>query len=105
MSDLRKRSTLQVLELRLLLAGDLLPTLAGMSCFRQIDVSDDGRLSPIDALLVPNHINQQTSMDQSSEAPYDVNRTGGATTLDVLCVINDLNSNGSRLLPRYVDRF
>lgn len=57
------------------------------------DTNDDSIVSPVDVLLVVNHLNT------SPAAPYqlllDVNRDQLVSPIDVLLVINYLNSNGS----------
>jgi len=62
------------------------------------DVNNDGFVSPIDALLLINHINAQSSPPPPLPAPrpvgapfYDVNGDGFATAGDVLLVINEIN--------------
>jgi hypothetical protein len=62
------------------------------------DVNNDGFVSPIDALLLINYINAQSSPPPSLPTPkpvgspfYDVNGDGSATAGDVLSVINEIN--------------
>jgi hypothetical protein len=63
-----------------------------------LDVSNDGGVSPIDALLVINSLNTAGSRSLSGESSgeaahpfYDVNRDGFLSPLDALRVINYLN--------------
>jgi len=62
------------------------------------DVNNDGFVSPIDALLLINYINSQSSPPPALPASravgspfYDVNGDGFATAGDVLLVINEIN--------------
>ncbi|MEZ6090019.1 MAG: dockerin type I domain-containing protein [Pirellulaceae bacterium] len=58
------------------------------------DVNRDQKVSPIDALMIINHINRpERSIDESSEtrSVYDVNQDGQVTPIDALLVINYLN--------------
>jgi hypothetical protein len=65
------------------------------------DVNDDGRVVPIDALIVINHLNRSGSgpidpptVGGPQPAPYyDVSGDGRLTPLDALRVINFLNRN------------
>ncbi|QDS90768.1 Dockerin type I repeat protein [Rosistilla ulvae] len=67
------------------------------------DVNDSGEVSPIDALIVINHLNRQTENDVDqliangtisiSDGPFlDVNGDGFVTPADALTIINYLNS-------------
>jgi hypothetical protein len=61
-----------------------------------VDVNRDGRISPIDALLVINHLNDfgnGRSVDPGS--PVDVNRDGTVTPIDAMLVINRLKANSA----------
>ncbi len=55
------------------------------------DVNDDSIVSPVDALIVINHINAS----KSYELLLDVNRDRQVSATDVLLVINCLNSSGA----------
>ncbi len=77
------------------------------------DVSGDGKLSPVDALLVINLLNRNAGRSAipvrelpAPPAYYDVTADGFVTTLDALAVINSLNrasrgsgEAGSAILP------
>lgn len=63
------------------------------------DVNADGRVSPIDALQVVNHLNRSTAAalpalveGESPPAYVDVNGDGNATAIDALLVVNWLNA-------------
>jgi hypothetical protein len=67
-----------------------------------LDVNADGRVTPIDALLVINLLNERTStgsiLVSSLPSPpnyYDVSGDNRVTGLDVLLVINELNRRSS----------
>mgnify|MGYP002624200096 CR=1 FL=1 len=66
-----------------------------------LDVSGDGDVSPIDALLVINHINTDPNVPNLPAAPavpppfLDVNGDRLITALDVLLVINHLNEQAN----------
>ncbi len=58
------------------------------------DVNNDGEISPIDALLVINHLGRETAEAEdvrSARKFYDVSNDGKATSLDALLVINSLS--------------
>jgi len=62
-----------------------------------MDVNRDGKISPIDALLVINRLNQSTqrslpTQNASAAFFYDTNRDGSVTPIDALLVINQLNN-------------
>lgn len=65
-----------------------------------LDVNDDGRITPLDALIVINHLNRtgggplptpSPSPDQPPPPYLDVRGTGIVSPLDVLVVVNYLN--------------
>ena len=62
----------------------------------RLDVSGDGLISPVDALLVVNRLNQSGAKrvyGPQSEAPFhDTNADGLVSPLDALLVINRLNA-------------
>ena len=62
-----------------------------------LDVNNDGKVSPIDALLVINYLNQHGAgpLPPTYAGPYylDVNGDSAVTPLDALEVINYLNAN------------
>jgi hypothetical protein len=71
-----------------------LPLLAELN----FDVNRDGRVSPIDALLVINRLNDKAAalaasalQDLAWQNEFDVNRDGRISPLDALLVINELN--------------
>jgi Txe/YoeB family toxin of Txe-Axe toxin-antitoxin module len=84
---LRKLS-LQVLENRSLMAGDLsVETLSG-------DVNGDGSVTALDVLQVINAIHAQSeSRDVENFAALDVNQDGSISALDVLSLINTINND------------
>ncbi len=64
-----------------------------------IDVDSDGSVSPLDALVVINHINAGgsgplPSLHDSTKPFLDVDGDQSVSPLDVLSVINHLNANG-----------
>lgn len=69
-----------------------------------LDVSDDGAVSPIDALLVVNFLNsgRDTVLPPLSNRPdayFDVNGDGFVSPIDALIVINGLNSRNGEGEP------
>ena len=63
------------------------------------DVNADGSVTPLDALLVVNELNENGSRQVGSEgegrlsaAKFDTNRDGFVTPVDALLVINQINS-------------
>jgi hypothetical protein len=60
-----------------------------------LDVNDDTDISPLDALLVINELNDNTPSLQAEREPeplyLDVNADGSVSPLDALLVINELN--------------
>jgi hypothetical protein len=70
---------------------------------RALDVSGDGRITPLDALMVINRLNDGSSrevpemmVEYDAPAPYwDVNGDRYITPLDALAVINSLNQRPS----------
>lgn len=90
----RRRLSVERLEDRRLLAGDR------QNPRNALDVDDSGIVSPLDALLVINDLNEMGSRQLPSlmagEAPtyyLDVNGDDWASPLDVLLVINALEDN------------
>jgi len=76
------------------------------------DANADGSVSPVDALVIINHINDQGSGTLPVPPPtnivffFDTNGDGSVSPVDVLIVINLLNTNGEgedshppRLIP------
>ncbi|WP_417734576.1 tandem-95 repeat protein [Rosistilla oblonga] len=80
---------------------------AGQNTLNIRDVNDSGEVSPIDALIIINHLNRNTENDVDalvdngtisiSDGPFmDVNGDGSITPLDALTIINYLNgTNGA----------
>jgi hypothetical protein len=76
-----------------------------------LDVNHDGRLTPLDALVVINYLNASGSQALPvpptatwTPPPYlDCTGDGNVTPLDVLQVINDQNASGPRLVPDNCD--
>ena len=91
----RRRLSLEKLEGRSLMAG--LPGFHNKSM--PLDVDNDLQISPLDALVVINQINGNSSAvegEGAGESPVmfcDVDADGTVTPLDVLAVINELNIN------------
>ncbi len=68
------------------------------------DTNTDGFISPIDALLVINTLNQSGSrvlsgMSTPDEAMFDVSGDNFVSPIDVLLVVNRLNAEGSGAVP------
>ncbi|MFO0922805.1 MAG: dockerin type I domain-containing protein [Pirellulales bacterium] len=84
----KRRLRLEALEGRALMAGDL-----AHNFLHPVDVNDDGRVTPLDALHVINRLNR--SADDSASTPefHDVNDDSNITPMDALWVINDLNQH------------
>jgi RHS repeat-associated protein len=89
-----RRVQLEMLEPRLLL------TSAWQNPFQPVDVNDDGAVTPLDALLVINHLQTQifqkfTGTPETLETPryLDVNGDGVSSPIDALMVVHHLNSN------------
>jgi hypothetical protein len=72
-----------------LLAADFHP---GHNVFDPEDVNDDGSVSPVDALIVVNELNDTGSRSQLHFV--DVNVDGQRSPLDALMVINRINRDG-----------
>lgn len=108
----KRRLILEILSSRLLLAADsdltsltvnypdslkitALPTqvaslvAAASTASDNYDVSGDGRLTALDALIIINAINAGGSLDDPA---LDVNRDGMVSQLDVLSIITVLNT-------------
>ena len=83
---------IELLEIRLLLASDW------QHPFRLRDVSDDGAVTPLDALVGINRLNtvgasELAQREVGSREPYfDVNGDSFHSAIDVLIVINALNN-------------
>lgn len=84
----RRRLRLEMLETRRQLAGDTLHNFLA-----PLDVNDDGRVEPIDALVILNRINRGGVADPVSQARqfFDVNDDGVVAPIDALRIINALN--------------
>ncbi len=66
------------------------------------DLNGDGSVTPSDALLVVNRLNQQASSfasDTSDVFALDVNGDGRLSALDALLIINELNRAAAALAP------
>ena len=59
------------------------------------DVNQDGVVSPIDALLVLNGVNNQIQLTPTFDASLDVNGDSHVTSIDALLVINRLGTNAT----------
>lgn len=68
----------------------------------QLDTNEDGMVSPLDALLVINHLNRDPSEIRITIYPHqlDVNLDGSIEAIDALIVINELN----RIAGERIDR-
>ena len=99
-----KALRVETLERRNLMAGDVSPWHNDIVAQ---DVNADGRLTPLDALLVVNDLNVNGSRKISSQGIghfIDVNNDGNVTAIDSLMVINALNSGegiGEQVQFRY----
>jgi uncharacterized membrane protein YgcG len=65
------------------------------------DVDGDGAVTPLDPLIIINHINAHGSHDLGEgegeiSGDLDVDGDGSVTPLDILIVINTINNNRSR---------
>jgi len=93
----RKHLTVERLELRQLLAADFH---LGHNAFDPEDVNDDGSITPIDALIVVNEMNEPGAVPGPGAEPVahfpDVNGDGRRSPLDALMVINRINRGGGR---------
>ena len=91
----RRRMQFERLQARELMAADL-ATSAWHNAEDAYDVNDDGHVSPLDALIVINDLNDRGPRALTSEAdggPYiDVNGDKFASPADALGIINFLNS-------------
>lgn len=63
----------------------------GFAIPNPLDVNGDGVASPIDALLLINHLNSNAEMDEG-DLVLDTNGDGQLTPIDALLVVNHLNS-------------
>ncbi len=93
-TKLRKRTNLsrklltEALEPRAMMAAD-----AMHNFLFPHDVDDDGSVTPLDALVVINHLNRGADDSSSTERQFhDVDDDSQVTPLDALILINDLNS-------------
>jgi hypothetical protein len=86
--------------------GDVASALAGgqLATADQLDVSGDGRVSPFDALMVVNHLNQvsaglPSASDSSDKSHLDVNGDARISASDALAIVNHLNAQVSVAVP------
>ena len=96
----RRRLTVEKLECRSLMAG--MPGFHNISM--PMDVDNDLRISPLDALVVINRINSSVGIDgeDAADKPVtfcDVDADGTVSPLDVLAVVNELNANFAMPIP------
>jgi hypothetical protein len=103
-SHFQRRTLIERLEERALLASDSGSLPDFRNPIRQFDVNDDGRTSPLDALIVINQLNQGGPRMLGDEggsglqaaglfSPFiDTNGDGRLTASDALLVINKLNA-------------
>ncbi|MCA9147333.1 MAG: hypothetical protein KDB05_31365, partial [Planctomycetales bacterium] len=95
----KKHLAVERLELRQLLAADFHP---GHNFFDPEDVNDDGNITPIDALIVVNEMNNPGVVPGPGPGTgpvahfTDVNDDGQRSPLDALMVINRINRGGGR---------
>jgi hypothetical protein len=100
--NLENEANFNELKSKLIAAAESVNTLSWTNPADALDVTNDGVVSPIDALLVINELNSngarplapRTPQDQS--LPYlDVNADGFVSPVDALLVLNQLNQNAS----------
>lgn len=88
----RRKLTIESLESRRMLAVDV----AAVAELFSMDVNVDGEVSPIDALLVINHLNANAAGPLAgAPAVLDVNGDGEISPNDVQRVVNRLNLQGA----------
>ncbi len=66
-----------------------------------LDVSQDGEITALDAVLIINFLNALGPYDDQF-ALFDVNRDGHVTPLDALLIINSLNARSANGEPAFV---
>lgn len=72
-----------------------------LTLMQRADVSNDQRVTAVDALMVINYLNRNpdsTLFGESDDASVDVNGDGRVTALDALTIINLLNRSSSMVL-------
>ncbi len=95
-----RRLVSEMLETRQLLAADFTPF--QHNHFEAEDVNDDGLISPMDALMIVNSMNQGAIADANGF--LDVNNDGLRSPIDALLVVNRINRGGQRGSPRDASR-
>lgn len=89
---------LELLECRVPFAADF------HNSFNPFDVSDDGLVTPLDALLAIQELNARGPRDLQADGPsehgmVDVSNDGQLSPLDALMVLNHLNAVGTASVP------
>ena len=72
------------------------PTKASSLIDESMDVSEDGRVTPLDALRIINHLAQVRVAEADSDsqsASYDVSGDGRVSAIDALMIVNRLGQN------------
>lgn len=87
---LRAAITLETFEARLLLTGD-----SPDAAVDQYDVSQDGVVSTIDALLVANTVVDDVDGTSDSASDYDVNQDGAVTQGDVAAIADHIDAQAT----------
>jgi hypothetical protein len=72
----------------------LAPFGGGSNQSQPLDVNNDSYITPIDALMVINHLNRVGSGPATLGSRLDVNRDGHVSPIDALLIINHLNNRG-----------
>lgn len=98
-----KTSTSAVLDIGALLSHDQSTSSVWQNPNNKLDTNNDGRVSPIDALIIINLLNDKTYPDGAlpvnkinSKPYYDVNGNRYVSPVDALQVINYLNEQSKR---------
>ncbi|MCA9122377.1 MAG: tandem-95 repeat protein [Planctomycetales bacterium] len=75
------------------------PDFAGVSTFTYQAVDPSGARSAVTTVQITVSGTGSATTWHNSVNPYDVNNDGSVSAVDALQIINDLNNNGSRVLP------
>ncbi len=98
----RSRSNHRLLALealegrRLLVVGGITPIAPPQNFGNPEDINYDNRVTPLDALLVINRLNDPNRTDSPSAISVDTDGDGKITPRDALLIINRLNSRSDR---------
>ncbi|MCB9875897.1 MAG: tandem-95 repeat protein, partial [Planctomycetaceae bacterium] len=71
----------------------------GVSTFTYQAVDPAGARSALTTVQITVNSGNSPTTWHNSQNPFDVNNDGNVSAVDVLQIINDLNANGSRVLP------